>query len=59
MFYRDFEDTRACTPRACTPTGKSSCFAFVSAYTEEDCSPRAPALTGHPALPLPVLHQAT
>ncbi|WP_437661204.1 hypothetical protein [Sorangium sp. So ce1182] len=38
VFYRDFEDTRACTPCACTPTGESSCSAFVSAYTDEDCS---------------------
>ncbi|WP_437303047.1 hypothetical protein [Sorangium sp. So ce388] len=38
VFYRDFEDTRACTPCACTPKGESSCSAFVSAYADATCT---------------------
>ncbi|WP_236644054.1 hypothetical protein [Sorangium cellulosum] len=38
VFYRDFEDTRECTPCACTPTGESSCSASVSAYADDACT---------------------
>ncbi|WP_437729832.1 hypothetical protein [Sorangium sp. So ce1335] len=36
--YREFDDTRSCTPCGCGPLEGSACTALVSAYEDEGCS---------------------
>jgi hypothetical protein len=37
VFYRDLDDTRACTPCACGPAEGGECAALVSTYEDIGC----------------------
>ncbi len=38
VFYKDFTDTRSCTPCACSAPVGSTCTAFISAFKDSGCS---------------------
>jgi len=46
VYYRDYEDTRGCTPCGCGPVEGSLCTALVSTFTDAACT--APLFGGYP-----------
>jgi hypothetical protein len=46
VFYRDYEDTRGCTPCGCGSVEGSLCTASVSIFTDAACT--TPLVSGYP-----------